>query len=76
MALKTSRNCHSLYNLEYHLILVTKYRKKVIDENIFNTIKDQAEKIVANAGGTIEEINYEADHVHILLSLSPTGVRF
>ena len=39
MELKTNRGSHSLYNLEYHLILVTKYRKKCISKNVFDTIK-------------------------------------
>ena len=71
MELRTSRNCHSLYNLEYHLILVTKYRKNVINEDVFNAIKEQTEKVVSLTNGIVEEINYEPDHVHVLLSLTP-----
>ena len=71
MNLKTDRNCHSLYNLQYHLILVTKYRKKCINEAVFAILKDQIDKVLKMNGACLEEINYEPDHVHILLSAPP-----
>ena len=71
MDLKTDRNCHALYNLKYHLILVTKYRKKCINKMVFNLIKKQTIRIVELSGGEVDEINYEDDHVHILLGLPP-----
>lgn len=71
MELKTDRSCHARYNLEYHLILVTKYRKKCITSAVFDTIRRQSNKIVEMNGGSIEEINFEADHVHMLLSMPP-----
>jgi putative transposase len=71
MNLKTDRNCHALYNLQYHLILVTKYRKKCINEDVFAILKDQIAKVLKMNGACLEEINYEPDHVHILLSAPP-----
>ncbi len=65
------RNCHALYNLQYHLILVTKYRKQCINEEMFLLLKAQCQKVIEMAGGQLEEINYEPDHVHLLLSLPP-----
>ena len=71
MKLKSSRNFHAIYNLEYHLILVTKYRKKCITEPVFSTLKSQIEKIAAINQVEIEEIAYEEDHIHILMSVPP-----
>ena len=31
---------HSVYSLNYHLILVVKYRKKVIDDEISENLKE------------------------------------
>jgi len=39
-------NKHSVYLLQYHLILVVKYRRKVIDENICDRLRE----IVENKG--------------------------
>ena len=71
MNLKTSRNCHALYNLEYHLVLVTKYRAPCITEEVFATLKRQAERVAKMNGAEIEEIAHGPDHVHILLSAPP-----
>lgn len=71
MELKTSKNCHALYNLQYHIVLVTKYRKPCITEEVFETIKDQFVKMADLNQCTIEEIAFEADHVHVLLSAPP-----
>ena len=71
MELKTSKNCHALYNLQYHLILVTKYRKPCITEEVFQCLKGQFIKIAGLNQATVEEISYEKDHVHILLSAPP-----
>lgn len=71
MKLKTRRNCHALYNLEYHLIIVTKYRKPCITPNVFNTIKKQTERIAEMNDVIVKETAYEPDHVHMLLSVPP-----
>ena len=33
-----SRNQHSVYKLTYHLVLVIKYRRKVINQDIFDSL--------------------------------------
>ena len=38
-------NNHSVFLLYYHLVLVTKYRRKIIDDNISSRLKDIFEKI-------------------------------
>ena len=71
MELKTARNCHARYHLNYHLIMVTKYRKRCITQDLFLSLKDQLEKIAKMNGAEILEIAYEPDHVHILLEAPP-----
>ena len=43
--LHMQRNQHALYNIHYHLILVTKYRKACITPAMFRLLKAQAEKV-------------------------------
>ena len=71
MKLKTVRNCHSKYSLNYHLILVTKYRKECITEEIFNFLKEHMIRIFKEYEIELIEMNYEANHVHILFSAPP-----
>ena len=39
MSSNLNRNQHSVYILTYHLVLVIKYRKKVINEDIFDSLR-------------------------------------
>ena len=64
-------NNHSVFLLYYHLVLVTKYRRKVIDDNISSRLKDIFEKIQSNYNITLQEWNHDKDHVHILLKSHP-----
>ena len=40
MRYKLSRGAHSVYALHYHLVLVTKYRRKVFDGAVVERLKD------------------------------------
>ena len=65
-------NRHSVYELKYHLVVVTKYRKEIINEKIKDELTDIAINIFENSyNGTIIEININKDHIHILFSVRP-----
>ena len=64
-------NNHSVFALYYHLIFVVKYRKKVIDINISNRLKEIFENIQANYNIELQEWNHSEDHVHILFKAHP-----
>lgn len=64
-------NLHSVFLLNYHLVFVIKYRKKVIDDDISNRLKEIFEKIASNYKISIIEWNHEFDHVHILFKGEP-----
>lgn len=61
----------SVFLLYYHLVLVTKYRRKVIDDIISNRLKEIFEKIQDNYNITLQEWNHDKDHVHILFKAHP-----
>ena len=64
-------NNHSVFNLHYHLILVTKYRKQVISDCISNRLKDIFCYVSKNYHIDLEEWNYDIDHVRILFRSHP-----
>lgn len=63
---------HCAFSLTYHLVLVTKYRRRVLTAAMLDRVRDLAAERVGAWGGTLIEINGEADHVHLLLTLPPT----
>ncbi|MDE4541313.1 IS200/IS605 family transposase [Thermoanaerobacterium sp. R66] len=66
-------NNHSVFLLYYHLIMVVKYRRKVIDDNISNRLKEIFENISSNYNISLQEWNHDKDHVHILFKAEPNS---
>ena len=64
-------NAHSVFFLRYHLILVTKYRKPVFDDEISERARTLFEAIAPNYKIEILEWNHDQDHVHILFKAQP-----
>ena len=64
-------NYHSVSELYYHLLLVTKYRKQVITDDICDRLQEICENIAISYGITITEFNHDIDHVHILFQAKP-----
>ena len=64
-------NAHSVFLLNYHLVLVIKYRRKVFDDNISSRAKEIFEYISPKYNITLQEWNHDEDHVHILFRAHP-----
>ena len=64
-------NNHSVFLLYYHLILVTKYRRQVIDDEISDFAKDTFIRISESYHITLIEWNHDKDHVHIVFKAQP-----
>ena len=69
--MKLDTNNHSVFKLSYHLVLVIKYRKKVINDNISNRLREIFENISPKYNITLEEWNHDNDHVHLMFRASP-----
>ena len=66
-------NNHSVFSIHFHLILVVKYRKKVIDEKISERLKEIFEYIQDNYNIVLEEWNHDFDHAHVLFRSEPNS---
>ena len=64
-------NAHSVFLLQYHLVLVVKYRRQVFDDGISSMAKEILEYIAPNYNITLEEWNHDKDHIHILFRAHP-----
>ncbi len=69
--IKLDNNAHSVFSLNYHLILVVKYRRKVINDEISNRAKEIFEYISPKYNITLQEWNHDIDHVHVLFKAHP-----
>ena len=66
-------NNHSVFSIHFHLILVVKYRKKVIDEKISERLKEIFEYIQDNYNIVLEEWNHDIDYVHVSFRSEPNS---
>jgi putative transposase len=69
--LELDTNAHSVFLLHYHLVLVVKYRRKVIDETVSLRAKEIFEYISPTYKISVQEWNYMEDHIHILFKAHP-----
>ncbi len=62
---------HCVFNLQYHLVLVTKYRRRCISSAMLVRLQAIFRATVEKWGGELIACNGEPDHVHLFLSLTP-----
>jgi len=64
---------HCVYHCDYHLVIVTKYRKKIFNEGIFAYFKVKLAEITSHYPTIrFKTINHDKDHLHLLVSIPPT----
>ena len=67
------RGSHYVYYCDYHLVFVTKYRRKIFNEGIFAYFdKRLLEVRKQNPQIEFKEVNHHEDHIHMLVSIPPT----
>jgi len=64
-------NKHSVFLLYYRLVLVTKYHRQVIDDEISEFANDIFERISESDPITLVERNHGKYHVHIMFKTFP-----
>ena len=62
---------HCVFSLNYHLVMVTKYRRKCMTGAVLQRMEDICDHVAEKWGCRVIEFNGEPDHVHLLLSLTP-----
>ena len=66
------RNRHSCYLLEYHLVVVTKYRHPVITGQLKTRLIELSKQIIEKYWECkISAINTDKDHIHIMFETKP-----
>ena len=70
MEYKRQSNC--VYRCEYHIVLTSKYRRKIFNDGVLAYIKETLKEL-AKYHPEIEmlEMNHDEDHIHMLVSIPP-----
>ena len=60
-----------VYSIQYHIVWCIKYRHKVLNEKIEKALIYLLNSIAKNNGFTIQEVNTDLDHIHLLIECTP-----
>jgi putative transposase len=65
------KSSHAVFCIHLHIVLVTKYRRKVITSEILTRLQEIFTEICQDQKNILIECNGESDHIHLLVNLSP-----
>ena len=66
------RGRHCVYDLHVHLVFVTKYRRDIFGPQHLSRLVDIFDSVCADMDCVLEGFNGEENHVHLLVSITPT----
>lgn len=69
--MELTHSYHSVFSLNYHLVLVVAYRRAVLTERVLERCLEITRDIAVDFNAAVVEANGEKDHIHILLSAPP-----
>ncbi len=65
------RLSHSVYDIKYHIVWITKYRKPILKKDIGERIRELLRQICTSLDVQIIRGHVSKDHVHIMVSVPP-----
>ena len=66
------KSSHSVFSLEIHIVWITKYRYKILREEVAIRTRDLIRRICTEENAEILSGVVSQDHVHILVSIDPS----
>ena len=72
MSEKYRRATHTIYNIQVHLVWITKYRYKILSGKIGERVRQLVRRICNENKAEIISGVVSGDHVHILISIDPS----
>ena len=70
--MKYNRTGHAVFYVRYHLVVSTKYRRKIFKGGMADYLKLRVREVQRYCPEiVIHEVNTDEDHAHILLSIAP-----
>lgn len=62
---------HCVYKLKYHLVLVTKYRRKCFTAPMLKRLEQLCRELCTKWDVGLDEFGGEDDHIHLMLDFHP-----
>ena len=71
MSSNFNKGFRSVYKLTAHVVLVTKYRKKAINQERLIRLKEIFEQTLLKWDCALVDFNSESDHCHLIVEFKP-----
>ena len=71
MSTTFNKGFRSVYKLTAHIVLVTKYRKKAINQERLVRLKEIFEQTLVKWDCSLVDFNSESDHCHLIVEFKP-----
>ena len=68
---KYKRQSHVVYKCDYHIVWVPKYRLRILTGEVGKLVDQDIRKLSEWLGCEVMELNVQADHVHVVVSIPP-----
>ena len=70
--MEVTRTAHSTFRLQYHIVWVCKYRRRILNRGVENYLRSVLPKLLKNIPGVqIETIGFDQDHLHMVMIIPP-----
>jgi putative transposase len=66
------KGAHSVYRLQYHVVWVTKYRRRILKPFVKEYLRKVLPKLLRSMPGVlIQSIGFDDDHLHMVMVIPP-----
>ncbi len=62
---------HVVYKCDYHVVWVPKYRFRILTGQVKTLVEEDIRRLCEWKGCEVGEMNVQADHVHLVVSIPP-----
>ena len=70
--MEVKRSGHGVYTLSYHVVWVTKYRRKILNPGIVEYLRRVLPQLVRSMPGVeLEQMGFDEDHAHFVIGIPP-----
>ena len=67
-----TKTAHSIYFLQYHIVWVCKYRRRILNPGVCGYIRKILPKLLRSMPGVkLETVGFDKDHLHMVMSIPP-----
>ena len=72
MKYELNRGAHSVYALQYHMVQVVKYRRKVLEKGVVDLLMRKVREISESFEVDVLNLECDRDHFHMIFRARPT----